>query len=216
MKHSRSSAEWEIREALVAFLRYELPKARIIHEMNVDNGMNRADVTAVLPDRLFIFEIKSERDTLAHLAAQMKAFKACAHQCALVAHEKWFDRTPYGNGNPRMAFPSEHGSFTTWAYPCPQEGRGPGYGYQWRIPDDWRLGMAQPHSRRLLNLLWKQEMLDLGAALNVPGIKSRLNTDKIMQLLVWHCTGQQIARGVCEALRARPFAEADAPVGSAA
>lgn len=215
MKHSRSSAEWEIRDALVAFLHEELPKARIVHEMNVDNGMHRADVTAVLPDRLFIFEIKSERDKLTSLEGQMKAFRACSHQSVLVAHEKWFDRTPWPNGEPRLSFPHDYGRFIAWCHPEPQP-RGIYTQHCWQIPDQWRLGLGQPHAHRLLNLLWRGELIALADRLAVPGVKARLTMDAVIQMIVWHSTGRQIAEGVCRALRSREFAEADAPIEVAA
>lgn len=74
MKHTRSSAEVEIRDAVVSRFRQLWPDARIIHEMNVEHGSSRADVVAVQPDRLWICEIKSERDTLTRLAGQIADF----------------------------------------------------------------------------------------------------------------------------------------------
>ncbi len=89
MKHSRSSAEWEIREAVVARFRELWPSARIIHELKVDHGNSRADVVAVESDRIWICEIKSERDTLSRLPTQIRDFYPVSHGLIVAAHEKW-------------------------------------------------------------------------------------------------------------------------------
>jgi hypothetical protein len=91
MKHARSSAESEIHEAVVARLRLLLPEARIIHELNVDEGKSRVDVAAVTRNRLVFAEIKSEKDKPDRLARQLHAFGACCHTLILAAHEKWFE-----------------------------------------------------------------------------------------------------------------------------
>ncbi len=91
MKHTRSSAEVEIRDAVVARLRELLPSARIVHEFNVDEGMNRVDVAAIGRDRMVFVEIKSERDKPHRLARQLHAFGPRCHALILTAHEKWFE-----------------------------------------------------------------------------------------------------------------------------
>src|SRR5690606_41993771 len=88
VRHTRSSAEVEIRDAVVTRMRELWPDARIIHEMNVEHGSSRADVVAVQPDRLWICEIKSERDKLDRLAGQIKDFAPCCHGMIIAAHEK--------------------------------------------------------------------------------------------------------------------------------
>jgi len=213
MKHSRSSAETEIRDTLVTWLRQQFPAARIIHEMNVDNGQNRVDVAAVLPRTILAFEIKSERDNLKLLDRQMRAFADCTHKAVLVAHRKWFDDTPYDNGRPRLRF--SHDSdyrWPVWCYPAAGASQDP-YGlYSWRISYDDVYTLRQPAPLRMINLLWRDEVLALLEKHSVPGAKTKMNAKALHFLAAWHLTGEQICQGVCSALRAREFAEADAPI----
>ncbi|WP_278118673.1 hypothetical protein [Mesorhizobium sp. WSM4887] len=68
----RSSAEAEIRDAAVARLRQRRPNARIIHEINVSsNGPNRIDVLAVDRAEIIACEVKSAKDKLDRLPAQL-------------------------------------------------------------------------------------------------------------------------------------------------
>ncbi|GLQ09207.1 hypothetical protein GCM10007913_11390 [Devosia yakushimensis] len=208
MKHTRSSAEWEIRDAVVAWIREELPRARVVHELVV--GSCRADVAAVTPDKVYLWEIKSERDTLDRLKAQLKTFDACAHHTILVAHRKWFDTKPYNNGAPRLAWDEElSGGWLrdVWCYPRPEEST-----HRWNFTNDMIAGMRQPHAVRLLGLLWKAELVDL-ARRHMVRVNDRLAMGAIIDVLVWHLDGRQICEGVCAALRRREFAEADEPIG---
>ena len=101
-----SAAEWEIRDALVLYLRAHLPQARIIHELVC--GGRRVDVAAVEPERILLFEIKSEKDTLDRVEAQTKAFALYGHFVAVVAAAKWFETQQ------SSYFP---GSYSVWKGP---------------------------------------------------------------------------------------------------
>ncbi|WEK50365.1 MAG: hypothetical protein P0Y66_22430 [Candidatus Kaistia colombiensis] len=202
-----SSSEQEIRDALVDFLHRELPKARVIHELAT--GGCRADVAAVEPERLMLFEIKSAKDTLDRLSAQMKEFQAVGHHAFVVPHEKWFDRTPYDNGAARFVWPRDEYRYDVWAYP---EDAGSSsvtpYMYRWRLP---KPTLSQPHSRNLLFLLWKDELLAECAEHQIK-VNSRTRNPDLVDLLAYRLTGQQIARAVCRQLRGRPILEADPPI----
>jgi len=206
-----SSAEQQIRDALVAFLHCELPQARVIHEL-VTGGC-RADVAAVEAERLMLFEIKSEKDTLDRLDTQMKEFAQVGHHAFVVAHEKWFDRTPYDNGAPRFAWPRNGYHGGVWAYPkASASGTYTEQIYQWRLP---RISLAQPRARNLLSLLWKDELLAECAEHQIK-VNSRTRNPDLVDLLAYRLTGQQIARAVCRQLRARPVLEADPPISAKA
>ena len=62
----------DIREPLFDFLEERYEKARIIEEKQM--GRSRADVMMVLPDALVGIEIKSDADTYARLARQVKDY----------------------------------------------------------------------------------------------------------------------------------------------
>ncbi len=86
----RSSAEAEIRDAVVARIRKQRPGARIIHEINVSTyGPNRIDVLAVDRAEIIAVEIKSAKDKLDRLPAQIAAMRGAAHRVVAAIHEKF-------------------------------------------------------------------------------------------------------------------------------
>lgn len=200
-----SPAEREIRVAVVARIRRDLPRARVVHELVC--GSSRADLAAVEPDRVVLFEIKSERDTLDRLENQMKAFIAASHVTVLVAHDCWFDRSRYNDGSERVVWPHPFRGSEIWCYP-EQAPTNIGSGYRWNLP---RPTLRQPAARKLLGLLWRQELI---AECNRHRISTarRPTMDVMIDDMAWLMTGQEIVKAVCRQLRTRPFPEADAPI----
>lgn len=89
MPAARSEAETEIRDRVVTKLRRARPEARIIHEINIGGGKNRADVMAVSPAEIITVEIKSEKDKLDRLPAQIKTMRQCSHITIAALHRKF-------------------------------------------------------------------------------------------------------------------------------
>lgn len=221
MKHSRSSAEVEIRDAVVARFRELWPDARIIHEMNVEHGNSRADVVAVQPNRLWIAEIKSERDKLDRLAGQVADFGPCCHGMLIAAHEKWTRKGPteeiHKPATKRFSACVQYRTepsklqkalagcrrVEVWSYPEPPTRYG---SRDWRAPSD-----VVPWYHRMLMLLWADELRDVAVAHRVSHDK-RTPAYKLAPLLSRQMTGTEIEAAVCKTLRSRPFAEADPPV----
>lgn len=203
-----SPAEREIRVAVVARLHADLPMARVIHELVC--GSNRADLAAVTRDRIVLFEIKSERDTLDRCERQMWTFGEAAHDAVLVAHQRWFDHTPYHDGAPRMAWPeTKRVGDAIWAYPEPDLGSTVmAYQYRWTLP---RPSLRQPRAATMLGLLWRAELLAECGRHRI-SCGPRTNMDSMIEQMAWLMTGREIAEAVCRQLRARPFPEADAPI----
>ena len=192
-----SSAEREIRDATVARARSLMPGARIIHELVV--GGCRADVAAVERDRITLFEIKSEKDTLDRLEKQAATFHKSAHATIIVAHEKWF------NGRGWFSGPMLSG--TVWRYPEPER-KASWTPHVWDLP---RQSLKQPAPRIILDLMWRAEMVAEAVWHGLPAVR-RMSMEKIKDEMAWAMTGRQIAEAVCRQLRARPFPEADPPI----
>lgn len=212
VRRRASPAEAEVREATVAHLRQELPPStRLIHELPVRGA--RADIAAVLRDRLIVFELKSERDTLKRLPEQIRHFSHVTPDIIVVAHRKHFDTKPYQNGDPRMAWPDIRGRFDVWVYPfgddLPRIAQG---SYAWRFRRNV-FGPLEPRQSAwdMLDLLWAAELQMICADFGLnPG--RRATRPQMMDLIVWHRPARDIWPAVCRALRARPFAEADPPI----
>ena len=192
-----SASERLIRDAVVARARELMPDARIIHELVV--GWCRADVAAVEPDRVTLFEIKSEKDTLDRLEKQASTFVKSSHQAVFVLHEKWFANREWMTG--------EIYAGKTWRFPEPDRTN------RW-ISNVWDLPpptLKQPAPRVLLDLMWRAEMV-VEAIWHGVRADRRMNMERIKDEMVWAMTGRQITEAVCRQLRARAFPEADPPI----
>jgi hypothetical protein len=196
-----SDQEKEIRQAVVSRIRVILPGARIIHELNVERGDSRADVAAVTDQSLFLFEIKSEKDTLHRLGSQIRNFVPVCHGLVVVAHEKWCGpATDAGYPNCDVRKIMEFGGVSTlWQFPEPETRF-----RTWQMP--YRI--QRPWSWKMLHLLWVDELKHVCRAHKI-GVTSRANSTTLITLILDTMTSAEIERAVCKALRTRKFAEAD-------
>lgn len=202
MKHTRSSAEWEIRDSLVSFFHENEPRARIVHELNVaGTGSNRADLGIVFPDMLVLIEIKSAKDTLKRLEQQFEAFQRCSHFTLVAAHDVHFNEQNELKGCEWMRWSHrEH----VWRYPGAEK---------WSFPRYKQF--IEPHAYAFMDMLWAEE---LRAEIDRHGfgLRTGANRWEMIRDLQLKLTGKQIREAVCRQLRQRQFAEADAPIGEAA
>jgi hypothetical protein len=215
----RSSAEAEIRDAVVARIRQHRPNARIIHEINVSTyGPNRIDVLAVDTAEIIAAEIKSAKDKIDRLPAQLAAMQAVAHHTIFAIHEKFL--VEYQT-NPHVAHyerdgvhymrdlpePYRYSSRSeAWVYP---EGQKPvgvsSVAHSWRFPD---VALQTPLPSGALGLLWSEELRWLCRKFNL-AVGKRPNMQFMSNALRWHCNGRDLTQGICLALRTRECAEAD-------
>lgn len=213
----RSSAEAEVRDAVVARIRERRPSARIIHEINVSTyGPNRIDLIAVDRAEIIAVEIKSKKDKLDRLPAQMKAMTAVAHHAIAAIHDKFLvEKTT----NQWAAHYQRDGQFyrrdlpdclrysMAWVYPEKRRSADewPDRSAVWSLP-------AQPIDTAVpaaaLDLLWRDELFSLCGAFRISAGSRATMTDMSRQLR-WLCTGKELTRGICAMLRARRCAEAD-------
>ena len=225
-----SVAEERIREKVVAALRARKPEARIIHELVLTQGGERIDVAAVWPAGLILAEIKSERDTLSRLQAQLRSAGAFECEVWLCLAEKWrpaieamqtqglnHRRAPIRADDPDMRL-----GYTLISDPNPchvpelsrgdlhvrfetDEGLSP-----IRMHSSWMERARSLNGRALLNMLWADELRRL------TGLGSRASRGTCIVHAQEYMTGSEIRRSVCAALMARAFPRADAPSGAGA
>lgn len=212
----RSSAEAEIRDAVVARLRQIRPQARIIHEIqNVCQGPNRFDLVAVSRSEIIAVEIKSEKDKLDRLPAQIEAMRGSAHRVIAALHEKFLHpMIVRGEPNPEaLLAPNESRGAIVWCYPEAGTERGRTYGVsKWEDP---RPALMEPLPLAGLDMLWHGELWRLAGELVVPTRKSATRPQMIASIR-WRCSGEAITKGVCAALRRRDCTEADPAIEDAA
>jgi hypothetical protein len=210
-----SAAEERIREKAEAMLRRALPQGRIIHELVLTQGGVRIDLACVTEDAIFVVEIKSEKDTLTRLAAQLTASLKVANRTYLCAAPKWDaeikrlgrsqtdERVPHRYGYSFAANPDYLADLgravvlieTDDGFAEPRWGRA-----DTRVSD----------SRALLNMLWADELRRL------TGQPPRASRGVCIAWAYEFMTHRAIRRGVCKALRARGFPRADPAVAWAA
>jgi hypothetical protein len=202
-----SADEREIRDATIAFIRENFTNARVVHELVI--GQCRADLAAIEPERLTLFEIKSRKDTLNRLKRQVSTFERASHLTVVVAHAKWFEEFDHA-GRAGRGFRQTgelSGIPNCWRYPKPVPGEFV-YSFGWQLP---RPTIEQPHARRLLEVLWKAELLAECQRHRVSAT-TRSTCETMIRDLAYHLTGREIAQAVCRQLRGRPFPEADEPI----
>jgi hypothetical protein len=188
----RSSAEGEVRAAVVERLRQIRPTARIMHEVNASSFGNRIDVLAVDRAEIIAVEIKSAKDKLDRLPAQMKAMKGCATHAIAVVHRK-FVTSPKPKELP----------WDAWVFP-----EGETFFDKWREP---RAAPTTPLPAGALDMLWAEELREMCRHYGLP-TSSRATMGHSLASLRWSLTGRDLTLGVCAALRSRVCIEADDPI----
>lgn len=223
----RSSAEAEVRTAVVERLRQRRADARIIHEINVSGeGSNRIDVLAVSPSEIIAIEIKSAKDKLDRLPMQIQSMRGCAHHVVAVLHEKFLVEQ---ETNPGAAHCERDGKYflkrlpdgvslhssrcLAWVYPEVRRAM-PGAGFDpiavWEMPNP-RVEEALPAGA--IDMLWRDELAWLCGSLGVAAGR-RSTMPEMIAALRWHCNGRELTRGICAALRRRECIEADPAVAA--
>jgi hypothetical protein len=217
----RSTAEAEVRDAVVARLRAIRPGARIIHEIqNACQGPNRIDLIAVSRAEIIACEVKSERDKLDRLPAQIKAMTGMAHHVIAALHEKhlqpatWAHKITGSVPNSNYVEPPDAArGATVWAFPEKYADAGRTYGCaRWQEPDT-KPTICLPVTA--LDMLWADELYRLCVDLGVT-IHKRPTRGSAMNALRWSSTGAQLTKGICATLRRRSCCEADPAVEEAA
>lgn len=206
----RSDAEAQIREPAVEALRQLLPGCRVIHEIQCAcHGPNRIDVLAVTEDRIAALEVKSQKDKIDRLPAQILSMRRCAHHTIAALHAKFFEVHQH-NG-------------ATWAVPDWEATRGAvvwGFGFEGatfhpdcpaarrELRDKWDKPLLCP-PRGAIDMLWRDELREIVSRLRLRTSTSRLNMDELRDAITWNLTGAEVTREVCAALRERKCPEAD-------
>lgn len=218
----RSSDEAEIRSAVVDRLRIIRPDARIIHEINCAVfGSNRIDLIAVSKSEIISVEIKSKKDKLDRLPAQIASMRKMSHHVIAAIHEKFlverdtneFSAYYIRDGKYKLLdAPQESRNAELWVYPerlrAEREERKSWDWYaKWKTPD---LLIMTPNIESL-HMLWASELKELCFELGLSAGK-KPTLASMTNLIKWSATGADITKGVCRALRRRECVEADPPI----
>lgn len=206
----RSEDETRLREKAVTWLRHTYPGHRIIHELNLDRGDQRLDLAAVSSEQIVLVELKSDSDVTVRLPDQLRAALSVGDLvwvAAGVHHETDLVRSSALPHMVGLRIESADGLCST---PIQVKAR--------RSILDPTPILVSPHAARpnfpdpraLARLLWVDE---LTSCLGHAGFATRgSNHASLVQKAVTELTGRELKQWVCAALRARTFANADAPI----
>jgi hypothetical protein len=192
-------------------MRLRWPEARIIHELQLEQGGVRIDLAAVTTDSIAVAEIKSEKDVLKRLRRQI----AVAHR---VAEEVWVvvaakHRQDVRDARQWRAGMTEEERADYWALSSARF-----YfetGAEGEIETDVRRradeGRRCLDPRLIWEMMWAEEQaLALRRFWGTPAMKP-MTRGAMRAVAVENMTGREIRRACCAALRARSFPRADAP-----
>ncbi len=179
-----SQAEERIRLKCEALLRVAFPDARIVHELVLRQGGVRIDLAAVTPSRLVCIEIKSERDVLDRLPAQIAAMKLVCDTWRVATADKHVEKCRALVGWGRTLGESVLDL--------------PGYALR-DLERDAMHGLCNAPAR--LDMLWADELRLIAGAKGTRMASTIRASDSM--------TGQEVRRAVCAAVRARSFPRAD-------
>ncbi len=186
----------DVRRALLRDLRIRHPdgsETRFVEELGLCRGAARVDV-AVVNGSLHGYEIKSERDTLERLPAQLQAYNQAFDCVTVVASQNHLKKV-------ESIVPPWWGLQQVCKV-----------GSEFRIEEVRESGSnPQVHALAVVQLLWRDEALDIleecGLAFGFRG-KTR---DRICEWLVECLPKEQLRSAVRARLKARKGWRADAP-----
>ena len=91
---NRSSEELAMRDLVVAELRRRWRSAQIIHELPLRYSAKRIDLAAITDAEIISVEIKSSRDVVDRLEAQVRAFLPISTRVIVALAPKWNEKLP--------------------------------------------------------------------------------------------------------------------------
>lgn len=210
-----SEAEEALRLKTEKALRKARPDARIIHELVLTQGGERIDLAAVWPDGIIIAELKSEKDTLTRLPAQLRASLALGCEVWLCLAEKWRPHIEALNTQSEEAV-----SVTRKGYTYHTHKPNPAYiaelnrvAIAYEKPDHIEFDNTWNRRERfppadggaMLEMLWAEELRA------IKGTHPRDPRRKCINAAREYLSGQEVRRACCAALLARNFPRADPP-----
>lgn len=176
-----------IREPLFDFLEEQYGKIRIIEEKQM--GRSRADIVMVLPDMVVGIEIKSDADSYARLARQVRDY------------DRYFDSNYVVVGSTHGLHIEEH--VPKWWGIITAEEADSGI-------DFYLLRKAGPNPgtdwKRKLSLLWRPELVHIQEINGMPGYKEKSKQFVIGKILE-KVPQEKLAVQICEELFQRDYTQ---------
>lgn len=215
---NRSDEEMAMRALIVPELRKRYPTARIIHELPVRYSTNRIDLAAVTKSEIVSVEIKSSKDVMDRLEAQLRAFQPISSRIIVALAPRWNEKLPSietrhpsgGVGYQLQYTPTQEiirhiGGVEVWTVDAAAGAITEMDGDYYRARKPW---LAQ-----MLDMLHVAELVAIADRHRV-AVPKRPNHLTLVSELVDMLQGREVVAAVCRALRARDaFCDGtDAPI----
>ena len=215
---NRSDEEMAMRALIVPELRKRYPTARVIHELPLRYSTNRIDLAAVTESEIISVEIKSSRDVMDRLEAQLRGFQPISARIIAALAPRWNEQLPSlkiehpsGGFGYRQQFTETQqiirrvGGIEIWTVDAAAGSVSVTEGDYYRARKPW---LAQ-----MLDMLHVAELAEIAARRHVV-VPKRAAHLTLVSALVDMLQGREVVADVCRALRARDaFCEGtDAPI----
>lgn len=191
-----SEEERDMRAGVIAWALERWPDAVVLQELPV--GPLRIDLAFVTPSRIVGVEVKSSRDTLARMNAQLAEFTSCMPEVWLAMAPSWWEallipgaQARHGEIPFKVGRLCAAGSEVSERYPI---GNGP-WGGRPALVDR---AMTSP----VLHLLTRDEILDICATRSVFFKKSETKPN-LLARVARALTGDEVIAATSESLRRR-------------
>lgn len=204
---NRSSEELEMRALIVPELRKRWPGARIIHELPLRYSSNRIDLAAVTETEIISVEIKSSRDVMDRLEAQLRAFQPISARIIAALAPRWnkklpgvqFEHPSGGIGYREQFTPTQEiirriGGVEVWTVDAAAGAITETDGDYYRTRKPW---LAQ-----MLDMLHVSELTAIADEYRIARAKRPVHLTLVSDL-VDMLQGREVIKAVCAALRAR-------------
>lgn len=207
-----------MRALIVPELRKRYPTARIIHELPVRYSTNRIDLAAVTESEIVTVEIKSSRDVMDRLEAQLRAFLPISSRIIAALAPCWNEKLPmleikhdYGTGYRQKYTETQEiirrvGGVETWTVDAAA-------GAVTVTDGEWHRG-RKPWLAQMLDMLHVSELVHIAARHRIVTAKRPVHLTLVSDL-VDMLQGREVVAEVCRALRARDafWEGSDPPIG---
>ncbi|WOJ91787.1 hypothetical protein RZS28_18840 (plasmid) [Methylocapsa polymorpha] len=211
-----------MRDIVVAELRRRWRSARIIHELPLRYSAKRIDLAAITEAEIISVEIKSSRDVVDRVEAQVRAFLPISTRVIVALAPKWNEKLPLRE--------ERHPNHTSYIQPlteaqnvirrigdsCVETWTVDSEGQGIEVTDDAFRKNEHPWPARILDILDVAELVEIAIAHRLSVAKRPVHAD-LVALCCGSMTGREVTAAVCRALRAREAfgASSDPPIKAA-
>lgn len=190
MKEAKKLNDKAMREVLFDYYEMTNERLRFFEELCI--GKSRADAILVRENKIVGFEIKSDKDNLLRLEAQMKDYTRFCDECYIVTGDKHLEEIP-------LVVPEFYGIIRIYLDEEEQA--------RLEVVREATKDPKESKRRKIkhqMSLLWRTEITRIAKANKVKPI-SKKSKPKIAMMLADNMEYDELRRAVCEELMERDY-----------